>query len=274
MAVSRDQLEAAQAVALQCVENLFGYPVNAVGYWRQFKRSGNLDELQTRLAEMFRGIVADISAANTSLTCDIHDHIAQASAGAGSLPGVKIGELAYVTHHHAAVDLHDRFRLAPVLAIAPESEWLDGEEGEDLEARIRDYAADDRRDFLTRLVEGIRGRGRDCPFDELRSEIAREWNYAVAALPVVPPVVFHSDGLYMAGAMPIRLEGAEADVMQALVELKAATADQLVKRSGDSHAVRDLKSIKNKHPFLGEHIILPTRKGQGGYRTTIVQSGD
>lgn len=81
---------------------------------------------------------------------------------------------------------------------------------------------------------------------------------------------FHGDGLYRVdGVPPIRLEGAQADVLEALVETHAATKDRLISSSGHSDAPRVLKSICASFPQLAPFITLPGRKGKGGYSTTI-----
>lgn len=73
----------------------------------------------------------------------------------------------------------------------------------------------------------------------------------------------------IADAAPIVLEDIEAAVIQALIELGAGNQLQLADRSGVNQPGRILKRIVDKHPQLGRYIILPGRKGHGGYRTTI-----
>ncbi len=84
-------------------------------------------------------------------------------------------------------------------------------------------------------------------------------------------VVFLGDGIYQKGSENIKLDGNEANVVQALLELGAATKDELTKQSGVSDASRVLRGVHRKHAMLRDSITLPGRKGRGGYRTTIVR---
>ena len=49
---------------------------------------------------------------------------------------------------------------------------------------------------------------------------------------------------------------------------KAASKDELTRKSGMDDAVRILKRIKRKYPDLGEAIRLPGGKGRGGLQET------
>ena len=88
------------------------------------------------------------------------------------------------------------------------------------------------------------------------------------------PVYFRRDGLCTSGKESIRLEDAEAIVVQALVELRAATKDGLISHSGVEDAVAILRRIKTKHPMLARAIVFPGGRGKGGYSTTIEPAGD
>ncbi len=91
--------------------------------------------------------------------------------------------------------------------------------------------------------------------------------------PDAPPL-FKGKGLYIRGDDAVRLDGAEAIVMETLVKLRAATKPQLEQNSGVDDAVRILRAIKNKYRWLAPYIILPGTKGRGGYRTTVQQEPD
>lgn len=82
-------------------------------------------------------------------------------------------------------------------------------------------------------------------------------------------VLFHGDGLYTCGDNAIRLEGSQAYVLEALVELRAATKDDLVRQSGVDDAPRVLRTIRKANDLLAPAIRLPGGKGKGGYATTI-----
>lgn len=69
----------------------------------------------------------------------------------------------------------------------------------------------------------------------------------------------------------IALGDAQADVVEALVELEAATEEQLARCSGRSFPGRILRSILKQHPALAAEITLPGKRGRGGYATTIVR---
>ncbi|MBI3461844.1 MAG: hypothetical protein HY000_02125 [Planctomycetes bacterium] len=81
--------------------------------------------------------------------------------------------------------------------------------------------------------------------------------------------VYLGDGLIEVDGEPYRLEPAQEMVIEALVELRAATKEQLIERSGVEDAVNVLKAICQAIPQLSTHITLPGGRGKGGYRTTI-----
>ncbi len=87
-------------------------------------------------------------------------------------------------------------------------------------------------------------------------------------------VLFHGDGLYSRGNEFARLDGAEAYVLQALVERRAATKDDLARKSGVNNAPNILRRIKKKYPILAEAIGLPGARGRGGYTTSITLADD
>lgn len=86
-------------------------------------------------------------------------------------------------------------------------------------------------------------------------------------------VLFHGDGLYSRGNEFLRLDGAEANVLQALVELRAATKDKLIAESGVSNAAAVLRRMKQKYSMLAEAIVFPGARGRGGYTTSITPAG-
>lgn len=88
------------------------------------------------------------------------------------------------------------------------------------------------------------------------------------------PVYFHPDGLCTSGDESIRLEDAEATVVQALAELRAASKDSLARCSGLDDAVAILRRITSKHPMLARAITFPGGRGKGGYSTRIKLADD
>ncbi len=77
------------------------------------------------------------------------------------------------------------------------------------------------------------------------------------------------DGCFEVGSEAIKLESAQASVLESLVTLRAATKSELVRQSGVADAPRVLKQIKRQVPVLSRFILIPGRRGKGGYRTTI-----
>lgn len=67
----------------------------------------------------------------------------------------------------------------------------------------------------------------------------------------------------------IVLEEAEADVVTALVELKAADLPTLAKQAGQRYPAKVLTRLVEKYDGLDEFITLPGGRGRGGYSTTI-----
>ncbi len=99
-----------------------------------------------------------------------------------------------------------------------------------------------------------------------------EWlNDAAKPKAALRSVVYHGDGLFVVGNEPLRLEGQEQLVMEALVELRAGSKDQLVAKSGVSDAVDVLKRVKKKYPGLADAIVLPGKPNRGGYRLILAE---
>ena len=65
------------------------------------------------------------------------------------------------------------------------------------------------------------------------------------------------------------LEDNEVNVLRALVGKGALQLGQLRNQSGCDKANQVLSNLRRKYPALKKHIILPGRKGRGGYSTTI-----
>lgn len=90
------------------------------------------------------------------------------------------------------------------------------------------------------------------------------------AEPEKPTVATFANGKLKIGDETLAFEGQESYVLQALVELKAATKVELENKSGVPDAVTVLKRIIRKYPQkLKDYITLPGGRGRGGYRTTI-----
>ena len=85
---------------------------------------------------------------------------------------------------------------------------------------------------------------------------------------------FIGKGRYRIGADTIALTGRQADVLQALVELRAATLSDLQTRSGVGNPSIALSQICNRYPALARFIKLAGGKGKGGYSTTILPHAD
>jgi hypothetical protein len=81
--------------------------------------------------------------------------------------------------------------------------------------------------------------------------------------------VWHGNGRLQIGEQFIALEGNEANVMQSLVELRAATESQLVDKSGVTDAGRVLRRLWKGHADLARHVTLPGKRNTGGYQTDI-----
>ena len=97
-----------------------------------------------------------------------------------------------------------------------------------------------------------------------------ETNGAVANSQESPAVIYLGGGLLQIGTMPLRLQGQEELVIEALVDLRAASKKELETKSGVADAVTVLRRIRDTHPCLKDRIILPGKKNAGGYH----QCGD
>ncbi len=81
--------------------------------------------------------------------------------------------------------------------------------------------------------------------------------------------VWLGKGRVRIGDQTLSLEPQFADVLEALIELRAATKPELQKRSGREEPGRLLNKLVRKIPSLRPYIVLPGRRGKGGYSTTI-----
>lgn len=81
------------------------------------------------------------------------------------------------------------------------------------------------------------------------------------------------DGRLRIGAETMVFEGQELFVLEAIVELQAATKTQLESKSGVSDAVRILKRMVAKHPSMKACVTIPGIRGAGGYQTNIRRTG-
>ncbi len=111
----------------------------------------------------------------------------------------------------------------------------------------------------------------ELEFDELldfiEGELLRQKDRRDAKPPEV--LVYRGDGLFLRGTKALRLEGQEQLVMEALVELRAASKDRLIEQSGVADAVTVLKRVKEKHPMLADAIIIPGGRDRGGYQLEV-----
>lgn len=95
------------------------------------------------------------------------------------------------------------------------------------------------------------------------------WRIAIEAVAGDGEVLFLGGGRYQVGDKVTVLTGAQADVLQALVELQGASLDELRTHSGAPNPAIALKQICKSYPLLSPFITLPGGKGKGGYSTTI-----
>lgn len=89
-----------------------------------------------------------------------------------------------------------------------------------------------------------------------------------------PDAVWLRDMRVRVGDEVIVLEQQEACVLQALLELGAATGRQLRKRSGVLDAVKVFHKMRRKYPTLRNYLQPAGKRGQGGYRTTLGSAAD
>jgi hypothetical protein len=82
------------------------------------------------------------------------------------------------------------------------------------------------------------------------------------------------DKRYRVGAeQPVVLTETEDRVLQTFLEYPAMDKPKLIQESGYGDAPRILSSISKKYSTFRPAIILPKRKGQGGYRVNIRPEG-
>jgi len=126
----------------------------------------------------------------------------------------------------------------------------------------------------------------DADFDPALSEIARKYKGKPVSMqsallqyslrksgysPKPDPPKFMDNGLItFPDGRSIRLDGAAADVLECLVDLRATSKILIENKSGRPEAIKVLRLIRKNHSELAPHITLPGGKGRGGYSTTIV----
>jgi hypothetical protein len=87
--------------------------------------------------------------------------------------------------------------------------------------------------------------------------------------------VFLGNGKYKFQGDVLTLTGNEALVVQAIVELRGASFDELNTKSGATNSSHVLSTIflkaetSSKYKWLARFIVRPGIKGGGGYSTTI-----
>ncbi len=95
--------------------------------------------------------------------------------------------------------------------------------------------------------------------------------------PAAPPepreAVYLGQGRVRIGNGTISLAGQEHAVIEALVDLKAASKSDLETKSGYADAVKVLRRIRDKYPVLKPYIIMAGKRNSGGYQTTIRRPG-
>ena len=89
------------------------------------------------------------------------------------------------------------------------------------------------------------------------------------AVTTPPEAIWLGNGRIQIGDETISLELQYAKVLQALVELRAATKAQLQDRSGKNDPGKVLQRLVERFPSLQPYITFPGRRGKGGYRTII-----
>ena len=80
------------------------------------------------------------------------------------------------------------------------------------------------------------------------------------------------EGKVRVGNETKKLESQLSDVLQALVEMEAATTPDLIQKSGRVEAPKLLRKIVKKFPMLEPYISFPGKRGSGGYSTTIIDA--
>ena len=160
-----------------------------------------------------------------------------------------------------------------------------GGSSDDIVAQSGDYATTSYLRAIWRDIPWRRGNTPALTKDRIVR--LRSWleklEYLLTAAPqgTKPPeapgqkdgVVYLGGGRLRMGTEVVVFEGQESFVLEALVELQAATKMQLEVKSGVSDAVRILKGIVRKHPALSAYVTMAKRRGTGGYRTSIQRKG-
>lgn len=82
--------------------------------------------------------------------------------------------------------------------------------------------------------------------------------------------VWLGDGRVRVGTEVRALSQRFANVLQALVELRAATTAELVSESGEEEAGKLLRRLVVSNSYLRPYIHFPGKKCAGGYSTTII----
>jgi hypothetical protein len=131
----------------------------------------------------------------------------------------------------------------------------------------RDLPADRQKQLWRRRKRVILSTGSEL-VRWLESEIERIQRGGKTPVGWAPLFDAGSGVLYLR-ARAVCLEANEQDVLGALVERTATTLQVLKKASDCDNPSRVLKGLVKKYPELKKHIVLPGRKGQGGYSTTI-----
>jgi hypothetical protein len=118
-------------------------------------------------------------------------------------------------------------------------------------------------DQIALLQERIRRERAKLLVSELQSPVVKP--------PREPKAVWLGHGKVQIGEdAPLQLEQQFADVLQALVEAKAAIASYLAKHSGRDCPGKILKRLVKRHSALAPFISFPGKRSNGGYKTTII----
>ena len=105
--------------------------------------------------------------------------------------------------------------------------------------------------------------------DELLPTAGNHGQAGEITKPGVTDAVYLGKGRLRIGTDTMVFEGQQEMVLEALVELQAATKTQLEIKSGVSDAVRILKRLVAKHSSLKAYVTIPGTRGAGGYQTSI-----
>ena len=235
------RLVRARDSALDCVES--AVTLRAVAKF-QWPETGGFAIYGNTLLMLAGKLGSDGRAAHDAFDEDVLDAIEAISDGSAIVNGVERS-----TGHRAAIqwaESHCQFLLVNGTVKKSRKHW------EAARRQICDHP-DDAQRLITRV----------------RLEHVEAMRRLVAERHAKTPS-YLGDGKVQVGEMVRTLTTTEGDVLGALVRLRSATLTELGRESGtDKNAPVYLKSICSKHPELQPHIILPGRKGRGGYRTSI-----